>query len=264
MKKPALKPELKMGADRKRLFLLGGLLVVAGVVYYINSSSGPESAVGPQTAPRVQTGRIDPAIPVAGPGARVVQRPGGKTTSRLNIAQRGGGTSLQEFRPTLKFKDPIDPARVDPTLKLGLLARLRSVSVEGTGRSLFDFSGAPPPDAPKAAIAKVKPIIPGAVNTAGFIGPVQEKPAAAAPAPPKPPPPPIPLKFYGFTTASKQGQGPKRAFFLEGEDIFVAGEGDLIKNRYKVLRIGVNSAVIEDTTHKHQQTLPLEAEQVNS
>jgi hypothetical protein len=67
------------------------------------------------------------------------------------------------------------------------------------------------------------------------------------------------LKFYGYTNAARTG--PKRAFFLEGEDIFVAGEGDIIKSRYKVVRIGVNSAVVEDTSNKHQQTLPLEQEQ---
>jgi hypothetical protein len=57
--------------------------------------------------------------------------------------------------------------------------------------------------------------------------------------------------------------GDKRAFFLDGEDIVIAGEGDMIKKRYKIVRIGVNSAVVEDTEFKgnnNQQTLPLEAE----
>jgi hypothetical protein len=44
---------------------------------------------------------------------------------------------------------------------------------------------------------------------------------------------------------------------MEGEDIFVAAEGDTIKNRYKIIRIGVNSAVVEDINFKNQQTLPL-------
>jgi len=40
-------------------------------------------------------------------------------------------------------------------------------------------------------------------------------------------------------------------------------EGELVKKRYKIMRIGVNSALVEDTTFKGdntQQTLPLEAE----
>jgi hypothetical protein len=79
--------------------------------------------------------------------------------------------------------------------------------------------------------------------------------AATPSAPVKPPLPPIPLKFYGYVGES---QGPvKRAFFLDGEDIVVAGENETIHNRYKVIRIGLNSAVVEDTTNKNQQTLPL-------
>ena len=49
----------------------------------------------------------------------------------------------------------------------------------------------------------------------------------------------------------------RRAFFLDGDDILVAGENETVKNRYKIVRIGVNSAVVEDTTNKNQQTLPL-------
>ena len=90
-----------------------------------------------------------------------------------------------------------------------------------------------------------------------FIGP--EPPRAVEP-PPEPKAPPIPLKFYGFVNKTKVGD--KRAFFLDGEEIVIAGEGDMIKKRYKIVRIGVNSAVVEDTEFKgnNQQTLPLEAE----
>jgi hypothetical protein len=196
-------------------------------------------------------------LPAARPATRNQARGIGRGSSQ--VAGPGGrGSELKEFRPTLKPKDPIDPSKVDPTLKLALLARVKNVSMEGGGRSLFDFSTAPAVAA-KVEIAKVKPILPGQTQTASIIGPV--KPPPPPPPAPPPPPPPIPLKFYGFNTMK---QGGKRAFFLEGEDIFVAGEGDLIKNRYKVVRIGVNSAVVEDTTNKHEQTLPLEAEQVST
>ena len=43
----------------------------------------------------------------------------------------------------------------------------------------------------------------------------------------------------------------------QSDDIFVAGEDEMIRNRYKIVRIGVNSAVVEDTTNSNQQTLPL-------
>jgi hypothetical protein len=74
----------------------------------------------------------------------------------------------------------------------------------------------------------------------------------------KPPPTPIPFKFYGY--AAPPRSGPRRAFFIDGEEIFIVGENEMIRNRYKIIRIGVNSAVVEDTKDKHQQTLPLEEE----
>ncbi len=41
----------------------------------------------------------------------------------------------------------------------------------------------------------------------------------------------------------------------------VASEGQTIRNRYRIVRIGVNSAVVEDTQYKSQQTLPLAEEE---
>ena len=78
-------------------------------------------------------------------------------------------------------------------------------------------------------------------------------PTAPAPAV-TPAVPPIPLKFYGYVDASSSS---RRAFFLQGDDIFVAGENDVISSHYKIVRINANSAVVEDTTNKNQQTLPL-------
>jgi hypothetical protein len=254
MKRPALRPEMKLGAEPKKVVFLIALIVVGVIAYFINASDTPsnQAAAKPAAVP----------APTAIPTLNTIRRP--EQISRQNIArsragQSRGSGSMQEFKPTLKPKDPIDPSKVDPILKLALLERLKKVGVEGGSRTLFDFSGAPPAAAPAADVAKVKPILP----SKPFIGPidtkgVEERAAAAAAAAPKPPPPPIPLKFYGFTNALRQGN--KRAFFIEGEDIFVAGEGDVIKNRYKVVRIGVNSAVVEDTSTQNQQTLPLEAE----
>ena len=45
------------------------------------------------------------------------------------------------------------------------------------------------------------------------------------------------------------------------DDIFVAAEGDLIKKRYKVVRIGASSVEVEDTQFNHTQMLPLAAEE---
>jgi hypothetical protein len=48
---------------------------------------------------------------------------------------------------------------------------------------------------------------------------------------------------------------------MDGEDIHVVSEGETVKKRYKIVRIGVNSVVVEDTEFGQQQTLPLLEEQ---
>ena len=85
----------------------------------------------------------------------------------------------------------------------------------------------------------------------------QPKPQPPGP-PAPPPPPPITLKYYGYSSA--RGDNRKHAFFLDGDDILVAAEGETVKKRYRVVRIGVNSVVMEDTQFKHEQTLPLQEE----
>ena len=245
MNLPALMPK-NIGLEPKRLVLLGVLVVVLGAVFWSNRTpSTPETA--PSAPSRVTPGPNAFPITSANPL-------GPRTAPSLPIPpQRGqtrGANPTEDFRPTLKLPEGTDVSRIDPTLKLELLARLQSVPMEGGSRSLFEFSQ---PPAPKTPPPPVKPINPGPVTAAG------NTPPLAPPAdPPKPPPPPIPLKFYGYVNNARGG--PRRAFFLDGDDIFVAGEDELIRNRYKIVRIGVNSAVVEDTTNKNQQTLPLVVE----
>lgn len=242
--KPSVKA--KVGAEPKKVAILGFLLVVAVIVYFINDSS-------PSVPSQPSSTRSSSAAPEAVNVSRTPAPNISRDTRRIPGARRG--RAPRDFHPSLKpdKDDEIDYTKIDPTLRLDLLARLQKVEIGQDLRSLFDFGTAPPP--PAAELAKnVKPIKPGPLPAGRSIAP-------AHPAdPPKPPPPPIPLKFYGFV--SPKVQGPRRAFFLEGDDIFVAAEGDTIKNRYKVIRIGVNSAVVEDTANKDQQTLKLVEEAV--
>jgi hypothetical protein len=164
---------------------------------------------------------------------------------------RGESRTTDDFRPSLKLKEGTDVSRIDPTLQLDLLAKLRNTPMEGGARSIFEFGQPPPPPPPKVDPIKM-PVRPPVV--AGAKPPTKSDkegkgPGAVAGGAP------IPLKFYGYSDSPRNG--PKRAFFLDGDDIFVAGENDLIRNRYKIIRIGVNSAVVEDTTTKKEQTLPL-------
>jgi hypothetical protein len=227
----------QLGADPKKLTFLAVLLVVAGYFYFSGRDSTSASVPSP-TAAR--------GLPSVGAVERAAARP----ASRAKGADRGPNSNLKGFIPSMINKD-VDPSTIDPVLHLGELAKLREIGPEGGARSLFDISSAPPPvEVPKAIVEPPKIKL--------FSGPVQPPPPPAPP--PDPKAPPIPLKFYGFVNPSKADS--KRAFFLDGEDIVIASEGDVIKKRYKIIRIGVNSAVVEDTQFKsnNQQTLPLEAE----
>jgi hypothetical protein len=157
--------------------------------------------------------------------------------------------SGDDFRPTLKPPEGTDISGIDPMLQLDRLAKVRNVSVEGGSRSLFEFYTPPPP--PPPPVVKPPPIVPKTE--------AELRAAEAKKGPPPPPaPPPIPLKFYGYSGAMRSNV--RRAFFLSGEDIVQAGENETLLNRYKIIRIGVNSAVVEDTVAKNQQTLPLAEE----
>jgi hypothetical protein len=231
-----LLPE-KIGGSKKQYMWLGGLLVVLVGVYFLNHE--PTSSATPVTT---QTVRTTPSI--ARPGAIVPDASNGP-----KLATRSGRRA-DDFRPSLKLPEGIDVTKIDPTLKIDLLARLQRVPLEGGARSVFDY-GAPPPPPPPPPVAAIKPEVIAAQNKAA-----QE--AAEARKTIKPPPPPIPLKFYGYANRSS---GPARqAFFLDGDDIQIKAENDVIRGRYKIIRIGINSAVVEDLQNHDQQTLPLLAE----
>jgi hypothetical protein len=227
---------MKVGAEPRKLAILGVLLVVAGYFVYTGVFSTPSTPAAPptQAPPKASTARPENAPEVGRPAPRPEVR---------ETAQ--GGAS--DFRPSLKPRQAVergDISSVEATLRLDLLARLRDVGLQGGERSLFEFSA---PPLPKNAEPKVVPA--PRIQTVA-------PPPPPPPDPVKPPPPPIPLKFYGWTQPFRQGA--KRAFFLDGEEILVGAEGEVLKKRYRVVRIGVNSVVMEDLQYKSEQTLPLE------
>ncbi len=222
---------MKLGVENKRqLAILGVLAVVLAYFFYANVLAPADEP--PSTAPR-QTAAARPN-PIPGFGQQ--QAPEARTTR----------SSARNTRTGVQFKMSgadrnIDVTTIDPTLRLDLLAKVQAVTMDGGERNIFQFGAAPMPKIPEQKIIPAPAPVPAEV-----------KPAV----PVKPPPPPIPLKFYGYTQARP---GVKRVFFLDGEDIIVAEEGELVKKRYRVVRIGINSVVVEDTQYEnHQQTLALQ------
>jgi hypothetical protein len=241
-------PKLKMelGAEPKKMVFLGGLLLLAAYLFYSNVFSDPETGPGPAASARpaasqsAGTGAVQQARQaqdsLIATGPRVPDRP-----------RVPGGRS--EFKPTLKPKEGADPMAIDPSLRTDLLDRLEKATVSGSQRSLFEFGATPRPE----DTIKKQPE-PKIVVQRKMIGP--EPPPPPAPPPVKPPPPPINLKFYGSMAPSNNGA--KRVFCIDGEDILVPAEGEVIKKRYRIVRINATSVVVEDMDHKNQQTLKIE------
>jgi hypothetical protein len=130
----------------------------------------------------------------------------------------------------------ISEPRLDPTLDLTLLAQTENTKYTGNGRNIFVAQAEPIPT-PVASAVKI--------DTAPLTPPQP---------PPPPPPPPINLKFFGF--ANKPGE-PKKAFLSQGEDVFIAVEGDIVDRRYKIIHIGPMSVEVEDVLYNNRQSIPL-------
>ncbi len=228
---------MKFGAEPKKIAALVGLTGLAAYLLYSNLGSSPSNGAAVEARVARQSA-ADSAVAAAAQNAATSTRPGG-----------GRKTNREEFRPAYRRKGGVDTSTIDPRLRLDLLARVQAVDLAPAERNLFQF-GAAPPVAPVVDPGKIIPKTPAQI---------QAEQARLNPGPPEPPPPPvITLKYYGYT--AQRADGRKRAFFLDGDDIFVAAEGELIKKRYKVVRIGVTSVEVEDTQFNRTQMLPLAEE----
>jgi len=159
-------------------------------------------------------------------------------------------SNAQAAAPTLAPHAPKRPAakpgkkpkveNLDPTLRLDLLAASEKTEYQGNGRNIFVSQAEdvviPKPGAPPNTDGK---------QTADDLYKLPSPPQQT----------PIPLKFYGF--ASSPGE-PKRIFLKLGEDVFVAGEGEIVDRRYKVIRISATSVEIQDVVSSGPpQSIPL-------
>jgi len=150
-------------------------------------------------------------------------------------AKSGGGPAATKVGMT--------SAQLDPTLHMEAMLVTESLVYHGNGRNIFAPSSA-------EMIAEIpKPIAP----PRPIITPPPTQTVAQGP----PPPPPINLKFFGTATSAT---GARRAFLLNGDDVFVASAGDVVQRRYKIISVDARSVLVEDLPNSNRQTLPLIAQ----
>jgi hypothetical protein len=158
------------------------------------------------------------------------------TSAAAPASSTGPGHPTMRRTASGKLVPVVEP-RLDPTLDLKLLAQSEEINYAGNGRNIF-VNRPVEIETPRAS---------GATDHGRQAGGIYMPP-------PPPPPPPITLKFCGF--ANKTGE-PKKVFLVQNEDIFVAGEGEIVDRRYRVLRISPNAVEIEDVLNNNKQSIPL-------
>ncbi len=173
-------------------------------------------------------------LAVAVPAAIYSLKPVFSGSQPASAAARPAATQSAQ-KKTSAFREP----NLDTTLRTDLLAASQKVTYNGGKRNIFRMEepAAPPVEktvAPVVQQAQIGPQLP----------------------PPPPPPPPITLKYFGFS--NKPGE-PRKAFFLDGDEVFVAKEGDIISRHYKILQISNTSVMVEDVLNNNKQQIALTA-----
>ncbi|HTQ86851.1 MAG TPA: hypothetical protein VMI93_11610 [Candidatus Solibacter sp.] len=125
----------------------------------------------------------------------------------------------------------------NPALHLDRIERLRKLEYKPTGRDIFT-SELPPPPPPKK-----DPRVPPPKG------------------PDEPPPPPalvVPFKYYGFSDdiATKKRSG----FFTNGEEVFIAVEGQTLQGKYRVVTLSTAWADVEEVSTSRRARLTMEGQ----
>jgi hypothetical protein len=129
-------------------------------------------------------------------------------------------------------------AGIDPALHFDKLAASEDVHYEGTGRNIFSAESAPVP-------------IPQPLSN----GRNQAKVPLPPPGPPPPPrPPDIDIKYFGY---EQDKDKTFRAFFVHGDDVFIAHTGEIVDHRYKVGAIHPLNVEVTDLSYNNTQTIAL-------
>ncbi len=204
--------------QKKQLIVLSGLLVLLLASFYYALRVANAPAVPPaQTSSPSQKKAVD------------------STDLTIERTRRAG-------KKTISLND------VDPTIHLEKIDHF-APGTPLNARNMFSFE-APPSPTGAGNLSSARRSASGAAAPSPATmpgGPVPVSPAQSTV--------PMNLKFYGFKIdpVGKARQG----FFTEGDEMFLASEGDLVANRYRILKIGESSAEVEDMNSRGRRQLQM-------
>ena len=155
----------------------------------------------------------------------------------LFVFSKDTGTGLQGV---LASDTKFQPINVDePHLRVDLLEKLKNEEYAGSHRNVFAFGPPPPPSLTPDQIAK------------------RDHPIYGPQLPPPPPPVNVGATLFGY--ASMPQSGRRVAFFLDGDDVLVVTEGAVFLNRFRLDKIGNDSADVEEISSQRHVTVPMVA-----
>jgi hypothetical protein len=142
-------------------------------------------------------------------------------------------------------------AQVDPAVPppLGLEGIGAERAIPANRRDLFRFGSAQPDPGP-AAPDDTPATRPGGGRT---VGPPPE-PAGPVVDPGPPQPAPIPLRYVMYAASPQTG---KTAGLSDGRFVYHGREGEIVDGKWRIVKIGVESVVIERVDGTGRQTLRL-------
>jgi hypothetical protein len=115
----------------------------------------------------------------------------------------------------------------------------RRAVYKSNGRNPFSSIAPPPPS-----------------QTPDHVAPPKERPGPVVEPPPPPPEIPANMHFYGYGTVPNGTS--RRAFFTDGEDVFIVSEGEVFLNRFRILKINNASLDFEEVSSGRHGTKVLE------
>lgn len=180
----------------------------------------------------------------------------GQSSSPVSSASSGMPAALSGLESfVLKTGKPgdrrtgreIPAAQINSSIDFEKLGRMEKIQ-PSLARNMFAFYTPPPkpsagtsrtsPKSVDSAGGRNRPFVPGRGSSTG-------RKAVD-----------IPLKFYGFR---KDPLGKKRqAFFADGDDLYLAWEGDVVANRFRIHRITDTMAEVEEVASRTRKRLNLE------
>jgi hypothetical protein len=155
----------------------------------------------------------------------------------LVVVYLANRTQMPGLQGVLASDGKFQPLNVDePQLRLDLLEKLQKLEYSGAHRNIFSAVALPPQLTPEQ-IRKRDHQYPTVMH------------------PPPPPPVEVPAQFFGY--ASMPSSPRRLAFFLNGEDVIVVQEGSVFLSRFRLDKIGNDSADVEEISSGRHATVQL-------